>query len=68
MKVPFGLAEQIEINSVAKERRIIMRNEWKKHPPDWVAQCQDNAHVKFTPNGYKLIAEAPGVSLYQKVI
>jgi hypothetical protein len=66
-KCPFDLIEQIEINDVAHERRAVMKEEWIRHPPDWVV-VGDNAKVKFQPNGYTIEAEAPGAVVYRKVV
>lgn len=65
-KVPYGLAEQIEINDVVPGRRKLMKEEWKKDPPKWVV-VTDNQKVRFEPNGYSLEAEAPSIAVYKKV-
>ena len=63
--VPFGLAEQIEINSVASERRKIMEHQWQRNPPDWVVMTE-NAIVAFVPNGYDLVAQGAFNKIYKK--
>jgi hypothetical protein len=63
--VQFGLAEQIEINSVAKERRKVMEDQWQKKPPDWVVMTE-HAIVEFVPNGYDLVAQGAYNKVYKK--
>jgi hypothetical protein len=63
--VPFGLCEQIEINTQTHERRKIMEDEWRRHPPDWVV-LTEHAVIQFAPNGYNLIAQSAYNKIYKK--
>lgn len=65
--IPFGLAEQIEINDVATERREHMLAEWKKQQPEYVV-ITENPRMEFKPNGYKMIAEAFNTIVWQKIV
>lgn len=65
--VPFGLAEQIEINDVATERRDRMVAEWKIKQPDYVV-ITENPRMDFKPSGYKMAAQSFNTVVWQKVV
>jgi hypothetical protein len=63
--IMYGLAEQIEIREVARERRDRMKLAWMNSPPDWVV-AGGRVCMKFNGNGYKLFAKSMRYNLYQK--
>jgi hypothetical protein len=63
--VPFGMAEQIEINGVAIERRKEMTRRFKQAPPDWVVDW-DNTLVTFVKTGYQCVNPKDEIKVWKK--
>lgn len=63
---PYGLVEQIEINSVATERRAAMLQLWKATPPDWVVETPEQNGVKFDPRGFEKVISGMYVSIWRR--
>lgn len=52
---PYGLVEQIEINSVATERRRMMIEQFRHNPPDWVVETPNPNGVNFDGYGFEIV-------------
>jgi hypothetical protein len=63
--VPYGMAEQIEINGVATERRQLMIKKWKENPPDWVVNGENI--IQFDGTGYKPVTTLNKWKIWKKV-
>jgi hypothetical protein len=64
----YGMTEQIEIASVAGERRKQMKNLYHKSPPQWVVidSQHNNMPIRFDTSGYHLVANSVFYMIYQK--
>ena len=64
-KVPYGLAEQIEIREVSYERRKSMVELWRMNPADYVV-VGESRNIEFNGKGYKLIGESGTMRIFEK--
>lgn len=63
--VQYGLAAQIEIREVAKERVENMLQLWKDKPADWVV-VGPFKFFEFAPKGYDLAAQTGNYKVYKR--
>jgi hypothetical protein len=64
----YGMTEQVEIASVASERRKQMKNRYHKNPPEWVVTdtMSKTTPITFDPGGYHLVAKSIFFEIYRK--
>lgn len=62
----YGMTEQIEIASVATERRKKMRVRLVKNPPDWVVVQPGMMSLQFESKGYHPVARSVNFVVYGK--
>lgn len=63
--VPYGLAEQIEIREVAKERREKMLRAWRADPPVWIVITPAPASVEVDLRNYRLANRGQQVQIWR---
>jgi hypothetical protein len=61
----YGMTEQVEIASVAAERRQKMKSRIAKNPPLWVVE-QPGYINRFDPEGYRPVARSVYFVIYKK--
>lgn len=64
----YGMTEQVEICTVAKERRKKMQTKFAKNPPDWVVNQPGYGPMQFDPTGFRLVARSVFFEIYAREV
>jgi len=62
----YGMTEQIEVRSVAFERRRRMVDKWSRKPPKWIALTMQ-PELQLNPQGYQLVYEVGDTKIGRKL-